>query len=80
MKITVTVTADSKITTIDFYPEIHVLYIKVNGTSIRKEITAEQAEALTKVLTENPVGNLIEYLQPKPFIQKLSSNKSVGGW
>jgi hypothetical protein len=63
MKITVTISESSKITTIDFYPNESVLYFKVNGTSIRREITEEQATSLEKVLTENPIGNFIEYLQ-----------------
>lgn len=65
MKITVTVSANSKITTLDFYPSASTIYFKVNGTSIRREISQQQATALEKILTENPIGIFIEYLQPK---------------
>ena len=82
MKITCTINTGSAISTLDFYVNENILWIKVNGAHIRKEISSEQAMNLDRILTDNPIGKLIQKVQqPKriPFIQKISSNKHVGG-
>jgi len=83
LKITVTINDGSKIATLDLYPTENVLYVKNDGCSIRKEISTAHAETLAKALTENPIGTLIELTEPVKrvlFIEKISSNKSRGGW
>jgi len=83
MKITATINNGSKISTIDFYPNENILWVKTPTVHIRKEISSEHAMTLAKALTDNPFGNLIKITEPVkkvPFIEKISSNKSRGGW
>lgn len=64
MKITVTVNDGSKIATLDLYPSVSVLYLKIGTQNERREVSEAHMAALVRALTEEPLQTLIELTGP----------------
>jgi hypothetical protein len=63
MKISVTISQGSKIVAVDFYPSDNVLWIKTNGFKIGRRLSKRESSHLLKLLTENPIGTFVNYLE-----------------
>jgi len=61
MKIEITISHGSTIVTANLYPSENSLWIRNGNALVRKPLTEYETEKLRVLLTENPIGKLIEY-------------------
>ena len=74
MKISLTINDGSIISTFDLYPDLNVMWIKINGQSTRRELSQEEVLELSDFMLTNPINNFIELAISK--IRRLNHESS----
>ena len=63
MKISITISQNSRVISVDFYPNDNVMWINTNGFTIGRRLSKRESAHLLKLLTENPIGKVVNYLE-----------------